>query len=73
MVETIVWSWRDGSDAAVVHATGFPTQAEAEAWLAEGWEELFDAVDLFDAGVVAVSLYEGDRLVYGPMPLEPAT
>lgn len=67
MVETIVWSWRDGSDAAVVHATGFPTQAEAEAWLAEGWEELFDA------GVVAVSLYEGDRLVYGPMPLEPAT
>lgn len=67
MTETITWSWRDGTDAEVTHATGFPTQAEAEAWLAEGWE------DLQDAGVAAVTLYQGDRLVYGPMPLEPAT
>lgn len=67
MTETIVWSWRDGADAQVVHATGFPTQAEAEAWLAEGWE------DLYDADVASVSLYEADRLVYGPMPLEAAT
>ena len=67
MTETIVWSWRDGTNPETIHATGFPTQAEAEAWLAEDWESLFDA------DVASVSLYEGDRLVYGPMPLEPAT
>ena len=27
---------------------------------------------LVDAGVRAVSLYEADRLVYGPMSLEPS-
>lgn len=43
----------------------FDDQRAAEAWLAEHWEELLDS------GVVSVSLVEGDRTVYGPMPLTP--
>ena len=43
----------------------FPTQGEAETWLGEFYPELTAA------GVGAVSLYEADRLVYGPMGLEP--
>ena len=49
--------------AAVI--SGFPSQSEAEAWFGETWRELLAA------GVDAVSLYEGDRLVYGPMSLHP--
>jgi hypothetical protein len=45
--------------------TGFPAQAEAEAWVGEAWRELLDS------GVDAVTLYEGDREVYGPMSLHP--
>ncbi len=44
--------------------TGFDDQARAEAWLTESYEELGAA------GVHAVSLYENDRLIYGPMSLE---
>ena len=43
----------------------FPTQGEAESWLGEFYPELAEA------GVRAVSLYEADRKVYGPMGLEP--
>ena len=43
----------------------FPTQGEAESWLGETYP------DLLESGVHAVSLYEGDRRVYGPMSLEP--
>ena len=43
----------------------FPSQGEAETWLGEFYP------GLVDAGVRAVSLYEADRLVYGPMSLEP--
>jgi hypothetical protein len=43
----------------------FPTQGEAETWLGEWY------LDLLEAGVRAVTLYEADRLVYGPMRLEP--
>lgn len=43
----------------------FPSQAEAESWVGEVWP------DLVAAGVDAVSLFEGDRLVYGPMSLHP--
>jgi len=42
----------------------FDDQARAEAWLTAVYEELSEA------GVHAVSLYESDRLVYGPMSLE---
>lgn len=41
----------------------FADQAEAEAWLAATYAELAEA------GIEAVSLYEADRLVYGPMSL----
>ena len=43
----------------------FLTQGEAESWLGETYP------DLAEAGVTAVSLYDDDRLVYGPMGLEP--
>ncbi|MGC3953980.1 MAG: hypothetical protein QM804_06965 [Propionicimonas sp.] len=43
----------------------WPDQAMAEAWLTGAFPELVDA------GVTALSLYEEDRLVYGPMSLEP--
>ncbi len=42
-----------------------PVAGEAESWLGEFYP------GLVDAGVQAVSLYEADRLVYGPMSLEP--
>lgn len=41
------------------------SQGDAETWLGEYY------LDLHAAGVHAVSLYEEDRLVYGPMPLDP--
>ncbi len=41
----------------------FDDQQSAEAWLTGHWE------DLLDQGVEEVTLVEGDRLVYGPMPL----
>lgn len=44
----------------------FPTQADAEAWFAESWEQLAAA------GVSAVTLMRDGGVVYGPMSLEPA-
>lgn len=44
----------------------FPAQADAEAWLADEWE------DLAAQGAQAVSLWHGDSLIYGPMSLEAA-
>jgi hypothetical protein len=41
----------------------FPSQSDAESWVGEVWR------DLLDAGVDAVTLFEGDRQVYGPMSL----
>ena len=67
------WTWRyeraDGSphlDSAVAVADGFPSQADAETWIGEVWQ------DLLGAGVDAVTLLEGERVVYGPMSLHPA-
>lgn len=73
MSATGEWIWIfQRSDATPVDplptsavTSGFPSQSEAEAWVGESWREL-----LAD-GVDAVSLYEGDRLVYGPMSLHP--
>ena len=42
----------------------FADQSLAEAWLTGNYEQLVHA------GVHAVSLFEADRLVYGPMGLE---
>lgn len=63
------WSWRFETTGGEVvsRASGrFPTQAEAEAWIGESWQELLDS------GVGAVTLLDGDREVYGPMSLHPA-
>jgi hypothetical protein len=45
---------------------GFASQADAETWLGTVWR------DLAASGVSAASLYEDERLVYGPMSLEPS-
>ncbi|MBK8461388.1 MAG: hypothetical protein WAS07_03430 [Micropruina sp.] len=42
----------------------FASQSEAERWLTVEYAELAEG------GVQAVTLYEEDRLVYGPMSLE---
>ncbi len=68
------WHWRSeragsggrsGGSGRPVGPEQFPSQGEAESWLGETYPELLDS------GVRAVSLYDGDRLVYGPMSLEP--
>lgn len=61
------WRWvpdREPDDTIRL-TRSFPTQGEAETWLGEFYP------DLLAAGVGAVSLYEADRRVYGPMTLEP--
>ena len=69
--DLLEWHWRTdrsaggrGGSTRPVGTEQFPTQGEAESWLGEVYP------DLLDSGVLAVSLYEGDRLVYGPMSLE---
>ena len=68
------WHWRleDASGAEVTlpddlaqeyGGQTFPSQADAESWVGEVYP------DLADAGVAAVTLFEVDRLVYGPMSL----
>lgn len=64
------WQWRTERVAAAAgRAVGldqtFNTQGEAETWLGEFYPALLES------GVRSVSLYEADRLVYGPMSLEP--
>lgn len=65
------WWWRlnaaDGSE--VEPADGrelFPARGDAESWVGEFWQDL--AAD----GVASVTLFEGDREVYGPMSLDTA-
>lgn len=43
----------------------FDDQGSAETWLTENY------LELSDLGLDQVSLYEEDRLVYGPMSLQP--
>lgn len=80
-VRRMAWTWQmttgealtvvpeDATDGAAASfgapPNGFSSQADAETWLGTIWREL--AAD----GVSAASLFEGDRLVYGPMSLEP--
>ena len=66
------WTWTyhdsDGADItpAIAPERGFPSQADAETWVGETWQ------DLLAEGVEAVTLWEGDSVVYGPMSLRPA-
>jgi hypothetical protein len=64
------WWWRledsSGTEVAVAGDLGaqrFASQADAESWVGETWAELADA------GVDAVTLFEHERQVYGPMSL----
>ena len=65
------WWWRleDAAGAEVgVPSTydgkRFATQADAESWVGEIWS------DLVTEGVHAVTLFEQERAVYGPMSLQ---
>jgi hypothetical protein len=64
------WWWRleDASGAEVdvpseFAGRRFASQADAESWVGEIWSELAEE------GVDAVTLFEHDRQVYGPMSL----
>lgn len=64
------WLWRlEDADGGVVEITGdlagetFTNQADAESWVGEFYP------DLVEQGVHAVTLFEADRMVYGPMSL----
>ncbi|MEP6650614.1 MAG: hypothetical protein ABJA74_12005 [Lapillicoccus sp.] len=64
------WSWEllDAQRHPVADTPSggaFPSQSEAESWLGEEWRSLLDV------GVDAVTLREGDAVVYGPMSLQP--
>ncbi len=66
----MTWWWRpETSDGEVVDGVAterFPSQADAESWVGEAWQ------DLAAQGVDRVVLLEGDREVYGPMSLHAA-
>jgi len=64
------WWWRleddGGAEVAVAEEYAgqrFVSQADAESWVGETWAELAEQ------GVAGVTLFEGDRAVYGPMSL----
>ena len=63
----VTWRWRleatDGTELTGPNSPVHPNQSDAESWLGENWRELADA------GVAQASLFDGDRRVYGPMPL----
>ncbi|WP_310963115.1 hypothetical protein [Nocardioides terrisoli] len=66
--EALPWWWqRLNASGAVIEPEGgrqeFPTRGDAESWLGESWAELVEE------GVASVTLFEGDREVYGPMSL----
>jgi hypothetical protein len=66
---TVPWWWQSlDADGRVVEPKDgrqeFPTRSDAESWVGEFW------ADLAEEGVAAVTLFEGDREVYGPMSLE---
>ncbi len=70
--EVRTWWWRlESAAGAVVEvveeyaAQRFPSQADAESWIGEVWAELSSF------GVDAVTLFEEEREVYGPMSLHP--
>jgi hypothetical protein len=72
------WTWRyadpageiiehiEGIEGRALPAPSFPTQADAESWIGETWQELAAG------GVDAVFLLDDQTVVYGPMSLRPA-
>lgn len=66
----MTWTWRleqaDGTPLAEPPSPAHQNQSDAESWLGEQWRELAAA------GVAQVTLFDGDRKVYGPMSLAEA-
>lgn len=70
----MTWTWKlydangDVVDAAqrLEDEPVFPSQADAETWVGEQWQELLED------GIETVSLFDGDVEVYGHMSLKPA-
>jgi len=58
------WQLQPEVDIDLGQDDGFADQGDAEAWLSAMYP------DLAEAGVAAVSLYDGETLVYGPMSLD---
>ncbi len=63
------WRWRleNAAGDEVTSSVGqptFPSQSDAESWVGEVWR------DLAEDGVDAVTLLEGDRVVYESMSLQ---
>lgn len=67
---TYTWTYEDADGARLTPADaptqGFPTQADAESWVGEAWQ------DLLAGDVEAVTLHEDGEKLYGPMSLRPA-
>ena len=67
--DDVPWWWQrldeDGTVMPEDQRAEFPTRSDAETWLGEAYP------DLADEGVASVTLFEGDREVYGPMSLSP--
>jgi hypothetical protein len=63
------WWWRledafgEAVEVAGLDDQRFSTQGDAESWVGETWPYLAEH------GVAAVTLFEHDRRVYGPMSL----
>ncbi len=67
-----IWRWQllDAAGADISDAVDpsgrelrFTSQGDAESWIGEAWRQLVED------GVDAVTLFEADREVYGPMSL----
>ncbi len=62
----MVYLWRYADEAGVVAdgpAVSFESQEAAEAWLSESYP------DLLEGGISAVSLFNDEQALYGPMAL----
>ena len=68
------WNWQYfDNDGVIIDApvepcvtSTFPSQIDAEAYVSDTWPQLRSV------GIGAVTLLDGDRVVYGPMSLDPA-
>lgn len=63
----MAWTWRlegpDGTPLDNPTSPSHPSQSDAENWIGEQWRQLSAE------GVAQVTLFEAERLVYGPMLL----
>ena len=61
----MAWHWVGDPQIPKEFERSWLSQGDAESWLGEFYPELRTV------GVRTVTLYEEDRLVYGPMSLDP--